>query len=97
MDDCSSKVQKSLSNTEIGMGFWVKTALGRWAYSLMSTSPLAKSIAERDIEIASNIDIYIVRGEAEPSDVNAVDFIIASARAKVARLEAHIEKLSVAG
>ncbi|KAF9529822.1 P-loop containing nucleoside triphosphate hydrolase protein [Crepidotus variabilis] len=59
-------------------------------------STLLQSIAERDIEIPSQIDIYIVRGEAEPSDVNAVDFIIASAKTKVARLEAQIEKLSMA-
>ena len=68
---------------------------------LLLSSPLNKStflqsIAERDIEIPSHIDIYIVRGEVEPSDVNAVDFIVASARAKVARLEAYIEELSVA-
>lgn len=54
------------------------------------------SIAERDIEIPSHIDIYLVSGEAEPSSVNALDFIIASAKAKVAKLEARIEELSVA-
>ncbi|KAF8801549.1 P-loop containing nucleoside triphosphate hydrolase protein [Phlegmacium glaucopus] len=59
-------------------------------------STFLQSIAERDIEIPPHIDIYIVRGEAEPSDVNAVDFIVASAKAKVARLEAYIEELSVA-
>ena len=62
----------------------------------MFQSTFLQSIAERDIEIPSHIDIYIVRGEAEPSDVNAVDFIVASAKAKVARLEAYIEELSVA-
>ncbi|KAF8166008.1 P-loop containing nucleoside triphosphate hydrolase protein [Crassisporium funariophilum] len=59
-------------------------------------STFLQSIAERDIEIPAHIDIYIVRGEAEPSDVNAVDFIVASAKAKVARLEAYIEELSIA-
>jgi hypothetical protein len=54
------------------------------------------SIAESDIEIPSHIDIYTVRGEAEPSEVNAVDFFVASSKAKVARLEAYIEELSVA-
>jgi len=58
-------------------------------------STFLQSIAERDIEIPGHIDIYIVRGEAEPSDVNALDFIVASAKAKVARLEAYIEELSV--
>jgi ATP-binding cassette subfamily F protein 2 len=59
-------------------------------------STFLQSIAERDIEIPPHIDIYIVRGEAEPSDVNAVDFIVASAKAKVTKLEAYIEQLSIA-
>jgi ATP-binding cassette subfamily F protein 2 len=40
--------------------------------------------------------IYIVRGEADPSDVNALDFIIRSAKEKVALLEKRIEDLSIA-
>ncbi|KAJ6578581.1 P-loop containing nucleoside triphosphate hydrolase protein [Mycena sp. CBHHK59/15] len=59
-------------------------------------STFLTSIAERDIEIPAHIDIYLVSGEAEPSDVNAVDFIVASAKLKVAKLEAYIEQLSVA-
>ncbi|KAK0461727.1 P-loop containing nucleoside triphosphate hydrolase protein [Desarmillaria tabescens] len=59
-------------------------------------STFLQSIAERDIEIPQHIDIYLVRGEAEPSEVNAVDFIVASAKQKVAKLEAYIEELSVA-
>ncbi|KAJ3555661.1 hypothetical protein NP233_g12153 [Leucocoprinus birnbaumii] len=59
-------------------------------------STFLQSIAERDIEIPPHIDIYLVRGEAEPSEVNAVDFIVTSAREKVAKLEARIEELSVA-
>ncbi|KAH9049078.1 P-loop containing nucleoside triphosphate hydrolase protein [Lactarius hengduanensis] len=59
-------------------------------------STFLQSIAAQDIPIPPHIDIYLVRGEAEPSDVNALDFIVASARAKVARLEARIEELSIA-
>lgn len=59
-------------------------------------STFLQSIAERDIEIPPHIDIYLVRGEAEPSNVNAVDFIVASAREKVAKLEKRIEDLSIA-
>ncbi|KAF8894875.1 P-loop containing nucleoside triphosphate hydrolase protein [Mucidula mucida] len=59
-------------------------------------STFLQSIAERDIEIPAHIDIYLVSGEAEPSEVNAVDFIVASAKAKVAKLEKYIEDLSVA-
>ncbi|KAG6373894.1 P-loop containing nucleoside triphosphate hydrolase protein [Boletus reticuloceps] len=59
-------------------------------------STFLQSIAERDLEIPPHIDIYLVRGEAEPSDVNALDFIIASAKEKVAKLEKRIEDLSLA-
>ncbi|KAA1466723.1 hypothetical protein DENSPDRAFT_791628 [Dentipellis sp. KUC8613] len=59
-------------------------------------STFLQSIAEQDIELPPHIDIYIVRGEAEPSDVNALDFIVASAKQKVARIEQRIEELSVA-
>ncbi|KAG9097004.1 hypothetical protein FRC06_008113 [Ceratobasidium sp. 370] len=59
-------------------------------------STFLQSLAERDIEIPEHIDIYLVRGEAEPSETNAVDYIIASAKEKVARLEKLIEELSVA-
>ena len=46
--------------------------------------------------IRDSIDIYLVRGEADPSDENALDYIIKSAREKVARLEKEIEDMSVA-
>jgi len=59
-------------------------------------STFLQSISEQDIALPPHIDIYLVRGEAEPSNVNAIDFIVASAKAKVARLEARIEELSLA-
>ena len=62
-----------------------------------SQSTFLQSIAERDIEIPGHIDIYLVRGEAEPSETNALDFIIASAKEKVAKLEQRIEDLSLEG
>ncbi|EJD38203.1 P-loop containing nucleoside triphosphate hydrolase protein, partial [Auricularia subglabra TFB-10046 SS5] len=63
--------------------------------SRLSLSTFLQSLAERDIEIPDHIDIYLVAGEAEPSDVNAVEFIVASARQKVARLEQLAEDLAV--
>jgi hypothetical protein len=63
---------------------------------IMFQSTSLQSLAERNLDIPPHIDICIVRGEAELSDINAVDFIVASAEAKVARLEAYIEGLSVA-
>lgn len=59
-------------------------------------STFLQSIAEQDIALPPHIDIYLVRGEADPSDVNALDFIVASAKAKVARLEARIEEIAIA-
>ncbi|KAJ7125849.1 P-loop containing nucleoside triphosphate hydrolase protein [Mycena filopes] len=59
-------------------------------------STFLQSIAARDIDIPDHIDIYLVSGEAEPAEVNAVEFIVASARLKVAKLEAQIEALSIA-
>lgn len=44
----------------------------------------------------SHAQIYLVAGEADPSDVNAVDFIVNSAREKVARIEQQIEEMSMA-
>ncbi len=54
------------------------------------------ALADRDVEIPDHIDIHIVSGEAEPSDVNAVDYIVKVAKQKVAKLEKEIEELSVA-
>ncbi|KZT60813.1 P-loop containing nucleoside triphosphate hydrolase protein, partial [Calocera cornea HHB12733] len=59
-------------------------------------STFLQSLADRDIDIPENIDIYIVSGEAEPSDVNAMDYIIASAKEKVAKLEQRMEDLATA-
>ncbi|CAO1633182.1 unnamed protein product [Sympodiomycopsis kandeliae] len=55
-----------------------------------------EALANRDVEIPSHVDIYLVRGEAEPSDINALDFIVKSAKEKVARLEKEIEDMSAA-
>lgn len=59
-------------------------------------STFLQSIAERDVDIPEHIDIYLVRGAVDPSDINAVDYIIRSAQEKVARLEKLVEDLSVA-
>ncbi|KAL7418566.1 ABC transporter ATP-binding protein arb1 [Cryptotrichosporon argae] len=59
-------------------------------------STFLQSLADRDVEIPDHIDIYLVSGAAEPSDVNAVDYIVASAKEKVARLEKLAEDMAVA-
>ncbi|ODO09015.1 hypothetical protein I350_02611 [Cryptococcus amylolentus CBS 6273] len=59
-------------------------------------STFLESIANRDVEIPEHIDIYLVSGAVEPSDVNALDYIVASAREKVERLEKLAEDMSTA-
>jgi ATP-binding cassette, subfamily F, member 2 len=65
--------------------------LGENGYSKVT---FLQSIAYRDIEIPPHIDIYMVDGEAEPSDINAVDYIVAGAKEKVAKLEKRIVDLN---
>jgi ATP-binding cassette, subfamily F, member 2 len=57
-------------------------------------STLLQSLAGRDIAIPEHIDIYMVRGEAPPSDQGPVEFIVAAAKEKVERLEKRVEELS---
>ncbi|KAL2315738.1 Ribosome biogenesis ATPase [Schizosaccharomyces pombe] len=59
-------------------------------------STFLESVAARDVEYPEHIDSYLLNAEAEPSDVNAVDYIIQSAKDKVQKLEAEIEELSTA-
>lgn len=59
-------------------------------------STFLQSIADRDVEIPEHIDIYIVSGAADPSDVNALDYIVNSAKEKVARLEKLAEEMAIA-
>ncbi|RSH83849.1 hypothetical protein EHS25_005464 [Saitozyma podzolica] len=59
-------------------------------------STFLQSIADRDVEIPEHIDIYLVRGAVDPSDVNALDYIVASAKEKVARLEKLAEDMATA-
>ncbi|KAL9542702.1 hypothetical protein MBANPS3_008480 [Mucor bainieri] len=56
-------------------------------------STFLESLAGRDIEIPEHIDIYLLNQEAEPSEQNAVEAVIASAQKEVARLEKQVEDL----
>ncbi|KAF4575483.1 hypothetical protein EYR40_004779 [Pleurotus pulmonarius] len=82
-----------IENAEIALNYGQR--YGLLGENGSGKSTFLQSMAERDIEIPPHIDIYLVRGEAEPSEVNAVEFIVASAKEKVAKLEAYIEELSV--
>ena len=68
------------------------------ALTLSSTTQTTflESLANRDVDIPEHIDIYLVRGEAEPSDMTAIDYIVQSAKDKAARIEQQIEEMSIA-
>ncbi len=57
---------------------------------------LLDALAHRDVEIPEHIDIHLVSGEVEPSEKNALQFCVESAKKKVAKLEKEIEEMSVA-
>ncbi|POW20507.1 hypothetical protein PSHT_03457 [Puccinia striiformis] len=83
-----------IENAEISLNYGQR-------YGLLGENGCGKttfleSLADRDVEIPDHIDIYLVQGEAEPAQVTATEFIVNSAKEKVARLEKEIEDLSVA-
>jgi len=83
-----------IENAEIALNYGQR-------YGLLGENGCGKttfleSLADRDVEIPQHIDIYLVQGEAEPANVTATEFIVNSAKEKVARLEKEIEDLSVA-
>ena len=59
-------------------------------------STFLTSLFARDVDIPEHIDVYLLNAEAEPQEVTAVEYIIGSARERVAQLEEEIEKLSMA-
>jgi ATP-binding cassette subfamily F protein 2 len=52
-------------------------------------------LAAREVPIPDHIDVYLLKEEAEPSEMNALDYILAEAKKKVETLEAEIEKMSM--
>ncbi len=59
-------------------------------------STFLSSLFARDVEIPDHVDVYLLNSEAEPLECTAVEYIIGSARERVAKIEAEIEKLSMA-
>jgi ABC-type molybdenum transport system ATPase subunit/photorepair protein PhrA len=53
------------------------------------------TLAAREVPIPDHIDVYLLKEEAEPSDMNALDYILMEAKKKVDTLEAEIEKMSM--
>ena len=69
-------------------------------YGLLGANGSGKStflatLAAREVPIPEHIDVYLLKEEAEPSEMNALDYILAEAKKKVETLEAEIEKMSM--
>lgn len=58
-------------------------------------STFLKCLAAREVPIPGHFDIYLLAHEAPPSDLSALDYVVESAKAEVARLDAMIEKILV--
>jgi len=69
-------------------------------YGLLGANGSGKStflatLAAREVPIPEHIDVYLLKEEAEPSDLNGVEYILAEARKKVELLESEIEKMAM--
>ena len=69
-------------------------------YGLLGANGSGKStflatLAAREVPIPEHIDVYLLKEEAEPSELNGVEYILAEARKKVELLESEIEKMSM--
>ena len=58
-------------------------------------SSFLKCLAEREVPIPEHLDVYLLEEEAKPEEVSALQYVINSAQAEHARLEALAEKLLV--
>jgi ATP-binding cassette subfamily F protein 2 len=56
-------------------------------------STFLQALAAREVPIPEHIDIYLLREEAPPTDMTALQFVIKSAEEEVARLEGEIERI----
>ncbi|KAF0428195.1 P-loop containing nucleoside triphosphate hydrolase protein [Gigaspora margarita] len=56
-------------------------------------STFLASLAAREVPIPDHIDVYLLNQEADPCDLNAIDYVIRAAKEEVARLEKEVEDL----
>ncbi|KAF9570432.1 ABC transporter ATP-binding protein arb1 [Mortierella alpina] len=80
-----------ISNTDIDLNF------GR-RYGLIGANGSGKStflecLAAREVPIPEHIDIYLLQEEAAPSDLNAIESVVAEAQHEVERLEKQVEDI----
>ncbi|CAG8573439.1 13821_t:CDS:10 [Racocetra persica] len=56
-------------------------------------STFLESLAAREVPIPEHIDIYLLNQEADPCDLNAIDYVIQAAKEEIIRLEKEVEDL----
>ncbi|KAJ2007006.1 ABC transporter ATP-binding protein arb1 [Coemansia thaxteri] len=56
-------------------------------------STFLRSIAEGDIELPPHMDTYLLSEEAEPTDLDPVEYVVKAARDEFARLERELEDI----
>jgi len=58
-------------------------------------STFLKCLAAKEVPIPDHFDVYLLDHEAPVTDMSALDYVVASAQAEVARLEALVEEVMV--
>ncbi|CAG8554429.1 6047_t:CDS:10, partial [Cetraspora pellucida] len=56
-------------------------------------STFLASLAAREVPIPEHIDVYLLNQEADPCDLNAIDYVIQAAKEEIVRLEKEVEDL----
>ncbi|CAG8471038.1 129_t:CDS:10 [Cetraspora pellucida] len=56
-------------------------------------STFLASLAAREVPIPEHIDVYLLNQEADPCDLNAIDYVIQAAKDEIVRLEKEVEDL----
>ncbi|KAJ2261980.1 ABC transporter ATP-binding protein arb1, partial [Coemansia sp. RSA 451] len=56
-------------------------------------STFLRSIAEGDIELPPHMDTYLLSEEAEPTDLDPIEYVVKAARDEYARLEKELEDM----
>ncbi|CAG8738277.1 26579_t:CDS:10 [Dentiscutata erythropus] len=56
-------------------------------------STFLASLAAREVPIPEHIDVYLLNQEADPCDLNAIDYVIRAAKDEIVRLEKEVEDL----
>ncbi|CAI2175356.1 15694_t:CDS:10 [Funneliformis geosporum] len=56
-------------------------------------STFLASLAAREAPIPEHIDVYLLNQEAEPCDLNAIDYVMLAAKSEITRLEKEVEDI----